>query len=289
MGQEFEIKLEISGIEAPEISVLKNKREFKDFTREPESIWIRKSATTADAASYEFTAVNSIGKATATVTLQVVEERKKPERPTPPQGPILMTLTDPESSVRLEWLPPVSDGGSAIVKYTIEKHERGHWIRVSDVAMEINSYVVNNLLEGEEYFFRILAENKVGASEWLQSDVYKCFGVIIPPPEAPFEILGMSGSGFTLRWQPAEQKIIKIKEYVVERREEGKKAWVGCGSCEACWMDVGGLRSIGYEFRVCSVGWCGRKSVYVGVREGVVMVGRVVSEFFLFYFWLPWK
>jgi len=133
----------------------------------------------------------------------------------------MVTLGEDELSVRLEWKPPLDDGGSAILKYAIEKYEGDSgWVRVAEVGSELNSFIVRELTEGEEYMFRVSAENKVGRSEALTSESYKVTGervVVVPPPRPPFEILGMTQTSFTLRWTESEQIDDQVKVSSVQK------------------------------------------------------------------------
>lgn len=70
--------------------------------------------------------------------------------------------------VKLRWEPPLSDGGSEITNYIIDKREtsRANWAQVtSNINGQITSCSVEKLIEGHEYEFRISAENKYGVGD----------------------------------------------------------------------------------------------------------------------------
>lgn len=71
-----------------------------------------------------------------------------------------------KSSVDLKWAAPKSDGGSPITGYIIEKQDmkRGSWLSVGTVSPGHLQYTVSKLVEGNDYLFRISAENEVGVS-----------------------------------------------------------------------------------------------------------------------------
>lgn len=78
---------------------------------------------------------------------------------------------------------------------------------------------------------------------------------------------------------PPDQTRIKIKQYIVERREDGKKAWQKCAVAEKTYADITGLLSNhSYEFRICSEDFHGNRSVFVRVRDEMVSMGRVISK-----------
>ena len=64
----------------------------------------------------------------------------------------------------LNWSPPKSDGGSPITGYVIEKKDKfgTRWNRVNPEPVKETNYKVTGLTQGEEYQFRIVAENKAG-------------------------------------------------------------------------------------------------------------------------------
>ena len=67
-------------------------------------------------------------------------------------------------SVTLAWDKPEHDGGLPITGYVIERQDtrRGGWTTITTVDPHTYSYKVPKLLEGNEYYFRVLAENPVG-------------------------------------------------------------------------------------------------------------------------------
>lgn len=66
-------------------------------------------------------------------------------------------------SCKLTWYSPEDNGGSAITNYIIEKREsdRMGWTSVSYTVTR-NNAVVQGLIDGKGYFFRIAAENIIG-------------------------------------------------------------------------------------------------------------------------------
>ncbi len=72
-------------------------------------------------------------------------------------------------SCELTWRPPEIDGGTPITGYHIErstgKGRLARWIRITRHPVEDTYYKVTDLIEDNDYQFRIVAENKVGTGE----------------------------------------------------------------------------------------------------------------------------
>lgn len=90
--------------------------------------------------------------------------------PSAPEGPLKISeITD--SSVQLSWKPPNFNGGLQLTAYVIERRDRKRatWMSVDKVFPNITTYCIQNLMEGNEYYFRVFAENEEGLSEPLES------------------------------------------------------------------------------------------------------------------------
>ena len=91
--------------------------------------------------------------------------------PSKPVGPLKTKDVD-RTSVTLEWQPPTDDGGSPLTGYILEKRDvsRPTWTKVEKLSPGKMSYKVQNLLEGNDYHFRVSAENKHGTSQPLETE-----------------------------------------------------------------------------------------------------------------------
>ena len=77
-------------------------------------------------------------------------------------------MTAPEilaDSITLRWEAPEDNGGSDITGYIVEKREfnRRSWQEVATV--KDLEFTVGKLLEGNQYYFRVIARNDIGNSE----------------------------------------------------------------------------------------------------------------------------
>ena len=106
------------------------------------------------------------------------------ELPGKPTGPIrVMDLR--ANKTTLAWQPPFDDGGIPLLGYNVQvSRDGGEWQRLANVEPGIRTFVVEGLKEGTPYSFRVLAENKLGASLPLVSETIiprKRIGTISSP------------------------------------------------------------------------------------------------------------
>ena len=63
------------------------------------------------------------------------------------------------------WETPKSDGGDRVQGYSIEKSLKGGaFVNAGRTDASTSEYKVSKLFEGNEYTFRVIAENRVGPS-----------------------------------------------------------------------------------------------------------------------------
>ena len=95
--------------------------------------------------------------------------------PGPPSTPVApLSVTEiTRNSATITWQPPENDGGKPLKSYNIELREstKTLWKKVEKISPDITSYCVQNLTVNASYFFRVFAENEIGVSEPLQTDV----------------------------------------------------------------------------------------------------------------------
>lgn len=87
--------------------------------------------------------------------------------PSPPENLTAISVTS--KSVTIHWEPPLSNGGSDLTGYVVEKRlatlsSSIKWTRVVTLDAYCMQYCIDNLKEKSEYVFRVLAENEAGLS-----------------------------------------------------------------------------------------------------------------------------
>ncbi len=75
-----------------------------------------------------------------------------------------------KETVELAWETPSYDGGEPLTGYVIERRDaaRNSWMGIASVGAERTVFKATKLFEGTEYFFRVAAENAVGAGEYVE-------------------------------------------------------------------------------------------------------------------------
>ena len=82
--------------------------------------------------------------------------------PGPPEAPEVHDVM--HDSCIVSWQPPIQDGGSPVTGYFLERRATSSniWVKVNKEATAELTLTVANLIESNEYEFRVSAENKAG-------------------------------------------------------------------------------------------------------------------------------
>jgi hypothetical protein len=96
------------------------------------------------------------------------------DKPSPPRN--LHAKEVYKDFIVVAWEVPESDGGSPITGYKVEKRDakRTAFVKADSVNATTFLLKVPKLVEGNEYFFQVCAENEIGQSDWtVTSDPIK--------------------------------------------------------------------------------------------------------------------
>ena len=179
-------------------------------------------------------------------------------------------------SCTLKWRPPFDDGGCPIKEYNVEllDPKTKSWRRIGRCPPDIGpplKFPVTELVENEEYKFRVNAINDEGESEWLESEkpikAKNPFG----PPGCPqqVQLADWDVDHMDLQWaKPMSNGGSPITKYEVERRcETTKQDWeivFECNQNTYTHTDTKGIvYKHKYQYRVCCYNKAG-KSPYGG-------------------------
>ncbi|XP_073811656.1 projectin protein bent isoform X33 [Musca autumnalis] len=209
---------------------------------------------------YTIKAENESGRDEASFEINILD------RPGQPEGPLRISDVHKEGC-KLKWNPPLDSGGLPIDYYVVEKMdvESGRWLpatRVKDPHAEIN-----NLVEGQEYKFRVVAVNTEGESEPLNGDhsiIAKNPFDVPGKPSAP-EPVDWDKDHVDITWKPPiSDGGSPITAYSIEKKEEGSDKWIKVMEVptplqgEDCKATVSYLdENCKYEFRVRAINAAG--------------------------------
>uniref|UniRef100_A0A8C4YLB0 Titin n=2 Tax=Gopherus TaxID=38771 RepID=A0A8C4YLB0_9SAUR len=180
-GDSIRLEAVLKGKPQPEVVWTKD-RDATDLTKSPRvtiettsnsSKFVLTKSKRSDGGKYVITATNAAGSFVAYATVNVLD---KP-------GPVRNLKISDISSDRctVNWDPPEDDGGCEIQNYILEKCESKRMVWSTYSAAVLTTHAnVTRLIEGNEYIFRVRAENKMGTAELKEAVSPK---EILEPPE----------------------------------------------------------------------------------------------------------
>uniref|UniRef100_A0A8B9H2C0 Titin n=1 Tax=Astyanax mexicanus TaxID=7994 RepID=A0A8B9H2C0_ASTMX len=200
-GETLKINADVAGRPLPVASWSKDGKEIElkariqIYSTDTSTMITVKDCVRSDSGQYVLKLQNVAGTVTTPVNCMILD------KPGPAAGPLSITgLTAEECT--LSWGPPQEIGGAEITHYVVQKRETSS-LAWTVVHGEVNtkSFRVTKLLKGNEYIFRVLAVNKFGLGEPLDSETVK----IIDPftfPGAPtsVEVTDVTSEEMTLTW-----------------------------------------------------------------------------------------
>uniref|UniRef100_A0A4W3IYH8 Fibronectin type-III domain-containing protein n=1 Tax=Callorhinchus milii TaxID=7868 RepID=A0A4W3IYH8_CALMI len=213
-----------------------------------------------DTGLYTLTATNNLGTDSKEMRLNVLG------RPGPPVGPIKFEGISAEH-ITLAWLPPKDDGGSKITNYVVEKREanRKTWMEVTNEVKECLCSVPK-LLEGHEYVFRIMAQNKYGVGEPLDSEPETARNLFTLPGACDKPtISSVTHDSMIVNWEdPEYDGGSPVTGYWLERKETTGKRWnrvnrdpIRIMPLGVSYNVTGLIEGSNYQFRVFAINAAG--------------------------------
>lgn len=229
-GDVFMLEANAIGRPIPSLVWTKEGKELEDTAKleiktvDFHTCLINKDSSRRDGGAFTLTASNPGGFTKFLFNVKVLD------RPGPPEGPLHVTDMTTEKCI-LAWLPPLEDGGAKIDYYVIQRRETSRlaWTNVA-TELQVNRYKVTKLLKGNEYVFRVMAVNKYGVGEPLESEPAVATNPYVPsdPPQTP-EVTIITKDSMVVCWgHPEHNGGSSINTYIVERRDKTGLRWVKC-------------------------------------------------------------
>uniref|UniRef100_A0A3P9KQW2 Titin n=1 Tax=Oryzias latipes TaxID=8090 RepID=A0A3P9KQW2_ORYLA len=254
-GETFTLEASVEGKPIPTAQWFKGSFEVENSARaeikntDCKAILIVKDAIRVDGGQYTLVLTNVAGTKTVPFSVKVLD------RPGPSEGPLTISNVT-EEKCSLSWLPPRHDGGASISHYVIQKRETSRlaWTVVSSEC-KATMFKVTKLLKGNEYIFRVMAVNKYGEGEPLESAPVVMKNPFVPPGSPQeLEISNITRDSMTVCWnRPDTTGGSDIVGYIVEKRDRAGVRWTKCNKrrvTDLRFRVTGLTEDHDYEFRV---------------------------------------
>lgn len=171
-------------------------------------------------ATYHFrlTVANVVGTSPPTATLSAMPGRV-------PDAPRALVADAENAEVALSWAAPASDGGRALLGYTIQRaQDDGPFVDLDDIGTN-TSYVAAGLANGATYRFTVVARNVLGASPASEAAA----AMPLATPSAPTDVTAtLLQPSITLAWgAPANEGGAPVQQYRIYASETpGGARWL---------------------------------------------------------------
>uniref|UniRef100_A0A672NYG7 Titin n=1 Tax=Sinocyclocheilus grahami TaxID=75366 RepID=A0A672NYG7_SINGR len=255
-GDTFTLEASILGKPVPTMQWFKSDVEVENSARAEikntdfKAILVVKDAIRIDGGQYTLHLTNVAGTKSVSFSVRVLD------RPGPPEGPFSVSGVTCEKC-SLSWLPPKHDGGSSISHYIIQKRETSRlaWTVVSGDC-GATMFKVTKLLKGNEYIFRVMAVNKYGVGEPLESAPVNMRNPFVPSgPPKELEVTNISRDSMTVCWTRPETDggSSPIIGYHLERKEKNSILWTKLNKlliADTRFKTNGLEEGIEYEYKV---------------------------------------
>ena len=261
-GKNINLQAGIRGKPEPELTWTKDENSIKISARinitntNLSSFLLIQDSCLDDTGTYTLTAENAAGKTSTSVQIKILDKPGKPLGPMQVAGKSIDTCI-------VSWKPPEQDGGAKITNYVVEKRETTHlaWILVNSYV-EGFSTKVTKLLPGNEYVFRVRAENKYGVGQALESQEYIAESPFSKPsPPTDVKVTSTSSNSALLTWcRPSSDGGIELSGYIIEKRQLSGLRWITVNYepiLETRYRVTNLNQDQSYEFRVCAVNAAG--------------------------------
>uniref|UniRef100_A0A669EHR6 Titin n=1 Tax=Oreochromis niloticus TaxID=8128 RepID=A0A669EHR6_ORENI len=155
----------------------------------------------------------------------------------------------------VEWHEPVTDGGSPVLGYHLERKERNSilWVKINKTLIHETSFKSYPLEEGVEYEYRVYAENIVGIGRSSKVSEGCVARDPCDPPGIP-EAIHVTKDTIVIQWtKPEYDGGSNITGYIVEKRDLPEGRWVKANFTnviETQFTVTGLTENAQYDFRV---------------------------------------
>ena len=148
--------------------------------------------------------------------------------PGAPEAPTVSEIF--RDSCLVAWQPPTEDGGAPIIGYHVERRTgtSKRWVRITKELVPESSLQVAELVEDNQYKFRVAAENRAGLGEFSAPSQPITAKDPWRKPDKPGQpqVSDIAGTSLCLTWKPpGDDGGAEITAYTIEVRRQGSAKW----------------------------------------------------------------
>ena len=205
----------------------------------------------------QVSAINEVGQSEPAEMSQPFTPKSNAQVPGAPSKPDVDDIS--KSGCKLNWRAPTDDGGSPILSYVIEKRSGALWVRAAQVPSSNLETTLSDLMDGQQYEFRVAAVNKIGQGPFSEpsdqitaKDPYD-----VPGKVRDLRVGEIGKKKVQLRWKvPASDGGSPITDYLIEHKAKGLVRWtranVGETVTDTNYTVTGLDEELEYEFQVAA-------------------------------------
>jgi len=194
---------------------------------------------------YQVSAFNKMGESDRTY-----EYSEKPVSiPTPPQGVTVKALGP---TIRIEWKPPLDDGGAPILNYLVYKGRSPDSLKYLYSLDPSIHYKNDSFVDwGKVNYYGVTARNRVG-----ESALSEIFGAeVLMPPDTPQNFAAISGDRFVnVSWSPPAndggRDVVRYELYRGEGMAAERSLIASMGNGSGWFNDTGLVNGVTYRYRL---------------------------------------
>merc|ERR1712096_60715 len=233
-GLDLIIKAEVHGEPTPEVVWHKNGEKIDVNVRTNFDTDESGSATLkivnvskADSGKYSAVATNNLGQdQTDELTVKALGSPNKPE------NLVVSDVTPKHATVT--WQPPLEDGGSPVVSYTVDMREsnKSSWLCVSQDLRD--SKIKLKLTNGKEYYVRVSAANQYGVGEAQESHKFMAKVPYGSPGKPAAPVVGaVTSDTCVVTWNKPTEPDVPITSYILEKKDIHGTRWTHAADVDA--------------------------------------------------------
>ena len=161
----------------------------------------------------------------------------------------------------VSWQPPLNDGGSPLTGYLLERRAgtSSQWVRAIPYPISETSVHLTDLVEGNMFEFRVIAENQVGATNPSAASQPVIARDPWDKPSMPgaLKVSDITRRSCLVSWTaPTSDGGDMIRDYAVEYRPVDSYRWIraneGERTTDGSYKVTGLHDDFEYEFRVAA-------------------------------------